>query len=286
MKQYKFTFVILHYLTMEDTIDCIESIRDKCRNFQYRIIVVDNASPNNSGRKLEKKYKDDSDIKVVVNRENVGFARGNNIGFKIAKEDKSDFIILCNNDTKLLQDNFLKLIVDEYENSLFAVLGPKILLKDNSVNDVNLLIPSKKSIKKEILYTKLDYILNLFFIKNILNKIKRDEEKINKDYQQALIRYEDGIVLHGCFYIFSKQYIDMFDGLDDRTYMYGEEVLLFIRLKRNNLKSVYNPDIEILHKEDSSTNAYCDKNNRKKQLFKRKNALKSLKIILEDLKDE
>ena len=107
MKQYKFTFVILHYLTMEDTIDCIESIRDKCRNFQYRIIVVDNASPNNSGRKLEKKYKDDSDIKVVVNRENVGFARGNNIGFKIAKEDKSDFIILCNNDTKLLKDNFL-----------------------------------------------------------------------------------------------------------------------------------------------------------------------------------
>lgn len=89
----------------------------------------------------------------------------------------------------------------------------------------------------------------------------------------------------GCFYIFSDQYSKKFDGLNDKTYMYGEEILLFIRLKNNKLKSVYNPDIQILHNEDSSTDALFNKNYRKKLMFKRKNALKSLKIILKELNE-
>lgn len=206
MKKYKFNFVILHYLTIEDTTNCIESIRNKCCNYEYKIIVIDNASPNNSGKTLEKLYKKDKDIKVIINKENLGFAKGNNIGFKIAKQEGADFIILCNNDTELIQENFLELIIQEYEKSSFAVLGPKIILKDGKINDVNLLIPSKKAIKKEIILTKLDYILNLLFIKTLLNKIiknKRDIKKGNNDdCRQALIRHEDNIVLHRMFLYF------------------------------------------------------------------------------------
>ena len=133
MKKYKFNFVILHYLTIEDTTNCIESIRNKCCNYEYKIIVIDNASPNNSGKTLEKLYKKDKDIKVIINKENLGFAKGNNIGFKIAKQEGADFIILCNNDTELIQENFLELIIQEYEKSSFAVLGPKIILKDGEM---------------------------------------------------------------------------------------------------------------------------------------------------------
>lgn len=50
----KFAFVILHYNTIEDTEACVRSIHNYCRNYEYHIYVIDNASPNNSGRIISK----------------------------------------------------------------------------------------------------------------------------------------------------------------------------------------------------------------------------------------
>ena len=55
-------FVILHYMTLDDTIECVESIRDNCGKEKYKIVIVDNASPNASGRELQKQYAKSKDI--------------------------------------------------------------------------------------------------------------------------------------------------------------------------------------------------------------------------------
>ena len=117
-------------------------------------------------------------------------------------------------------------------------------------------------------------------LKNILIKLKLKKKIENTD--NVKLRYEN-IVLHGSFLIFSKKYIEKFDGLDDRTFMYREEELLALRLKKNNLKSVYNPKIEIFHNEDSATNAIT-RSNRKKEIFVCKNQIKSMKVVLSELK--
>ena len=67
-------FVILHYMAVNDTIECIKSIEDNIDTKSYRIIVVDNASPNGSGLVLFEKYKDYSCVKVILNEKNLGFA--------------------------------------------------------------------------------------------------------------------------------------------------------------------------------------------------------------------
>ena len=54
---YKYVFLILHYQSLDLTNKCIESITEKCADYDYHIVVVDNASPNNSGKALEEKYK-------------------------------------------------------------------------------------------------------------------------------------------------------------------------------------------------------------------------------------
>ena len=110
-------------------------------------------------------------------------------------------------------------------------------------------------------------------------------KKINNYYSLDNVnkRMED-VIIHGSFIIFSKDYISRFDGIDDRTFMYMEEKLLFIRIKKNNLKSVYNPELIVFHKEDSATNS-LNKTNRLKRLFLYKNAIKSLKIIIDELKE-
>ncbi len=291
MNQYKYTFVILHYYTIEDTNKCVKSIFEKCKNKNVDVVIVDNASPNGTGIELEKTYKSNDSVHILLNEKNLGFAKGNNVGFKYAKEKlNSDFIIMCNNDTYLIQDNFIELIEEEYSNSKFAVLGPKILLPNNKINPIIEKVPDIKNVKKQFIDIKLNLITNYIYINKLYKYIKKILKEILislklkkkiKVYSDVNLRKKD-IVLHGSFLIFSKIYIENFDGLDDRTFLYREEEILAIRLKNNNLSSIYNPKIEIFHNEDSATNAVT-KNNRKKEIFVWKNQMESTKILLEEM---
>lgn len=290
MEKYKYTFVILHYHTIEDTKKCVESIFEKCKNKNVEVVIVDNASKNDTGKELEEFYKENNKMHIIINDENLGFARGNNIGFKYAKEKlNADFIIMCNNDTYLLQDNFLDLIIEEFGNSDFAVLGPRILLPSNKTNPVIKKLPTVKQLKRHLIKTTLSYITSLLyinklytFLKELLKRILRKTKLNNQEVTEQVNKRYENIVLHGCFFIFSKNYIEKFDGLDERTFLYKEEELLALRLKNNNLKSVYNPKIEIFHNEDSATNAIT-KNDRKKKIFVCKNQIKSTKILIEEM---
>lgn len=292
----KIVFVILHYYTIRDTIKCVDSIKDKIGTKNYEIVIVDNHSPNKTGEKLNKLYEKDEQIHVIVNMENLGFAKGNNIGYIYAKNElNADYIVLLNNDTVLLQENFFELIIQEYTESKFAVLGPQILLPNNKINPILKEIPSIEIVNKQLRNIKFDYIINYLFLnklykksrqiaKNILIKLKLKKKSQGIKDEDVNKKYEN-IVLHGCFLIFSKEYINLFDGLDDRTFLYREEELLAIRLKKHNLKSVYSPNLQILHNEDSSTNAIT-KSNRKKQIFVDKNLIHSSKILIKELKEK
>ena len=123
----KFTFVILHYLTTEDTVECIDSIIKNIKYDNYNIIVVDNGSYNNSGEKLKRIYESNKSIKIILNKNNLGFAKGNNLGFNYAKyELNSDFVALINNDTIINQYDFITNIIKSYNKYNFDILGPDI----------------------------------------------------------------------------------------------------------------------------------------------------------------
>ena len=103
---YKIAFIILHYQTLDETIKCIESIKNRIDTENYEIIIVDNCSPNGSGKILYDKYNEIERYHVLLNEKNLGFSAGNNIGFRHAKKIKCDFIAMINNDTCLITDNF------------------------------------------------------------------------------------------------------------------------------------------------------------------------------------
>ena len=283
MKEKKIVFVILHYVTIDDTIKCVNSIKELNYN-NKEIVIVDNNSNNNTGIELKKMYKEDKGVHLILSKENLGFARGNNLGFKFAKEKlKADFIILCNNDTIILQKNLIDLILSKYNNYKYSVLGPKIILKNNKVNKLYKKLPTVKEFKKTIIMLKFYLLFNYLGLENIIRKLKHLIFGINITECDDLNIEHFNVVLHGCFLIFSPIYIEKFDGLDDRTFLYGEEELLAIRLLKNNLNSIYYPKVEIYHDEDSSTRVIT-KNNNKRNRFRYKNQLKSCKIILEELK--
>ena len=68
---FNIIFVILHYQNIDDTINCIDSIKKLQElNNNYKILLVDNKSPNNTGKELEKIYINDSNIEITINDSN------------------------------------------------------------------------------------------------------------------------------------------------------------------------------------------------------------------------
>lgn len=275
-------FIILHYQTIEDTIKCIESIKRNILN-NYQIVVVDNASPNSTGEILDKKYYNDDRIKVVLKKENLGFAKGNNAGFKYLKENfNCDFIVMMNNDTEILQENFYNIIEEEYFDSQFDILGPKIILADNTINPIVTKMRTAKDIRNEIIKLRLKLLLNYVHLDRIVDIKKIFNKRTSNNLPNE--RHEN-IVLHGCCLIFSRKYIEMFDGIDDRTFLYHEEELLFERARKNNLKIIYSPKLKILHKEYGATKTIAKTKNKTRR-FRYKNLILSAKVLYKDLKNE
>ncbi|MBZ4302096.1 glycosyltransferase family 2 protein, partial [Streptococcus pneumoniae] len=80
-----FCYIILHYKVLEETISCVNSIKEGNYNAK-QIVIIDNFSNNGTGEKLQELYESDLEIEGLINHENAGFARGNNVAYQFAKE--------------------------------------------------------------------------------------------------------------------------------------------------------------------------------------------------------
>ena len=109
--------VILNYNGYDDTKNCINSLK-KIDYPNYNIIVVDNASTDESYNKLKNEFPR---IPVVVTEFNMGYTGGMNAGAKYAMEHDADYILLSNNDM-LYESDFLRILIEriETDSSLHA----------------------------------------------------------------------------------------------------------------------------------------------------------------------
>lgn len=277
------SFIILHYKNIKDTIECIESI--KKINGEYNIIVVDNNTATNEDEVLIKKYTND----FIKLDENLGFAKANNIGCKYAIDKyKPDFLVVSNNDIIIDDINFINKIEKEYQNDNFDMLGPKINTKDGQSVNPFPVYKTKDEVVNQINKTKkLIKIYNNILLRNLFSiymnvKYKFKEKRLvyngkNKEYDVAL---------HGCFIIFSKKYYEKYEHVFyNETFLYHEEEFLYQRVIKDKLISIYEPSIQVFHKEGASLD-FNYKNNYKKLVFKNKEILKSLELLKEYISDK
>jgi GT2 family glycosyltransferase len=122
----KVAIVVLNYNGLEDTLACIESL-SRIDYQNYEIFIVDNNSIGDDYQVLKDKIKDDRCI-FLKNKENLGFAEGNNVVIKkILQENNFDFILLLNNDV-VVDSYFLTHLINFYEeNPHLGSVGSKIL---------------------------------------------------------------------------------------------------------------------------------------------------------------
>lgn len=272
------TFVILHYNNIDETMECLDSLE----KFNSNIVVVSNSKDYDNLKMIEKRVS-----KVIINEENIGFAKANNIGCKYAIEHfQPDFLCVINNDVIIEQKDFITKVEKLYKKYKFDILGPKILPEESDSCNPFYAYKTLDEVRARIKYTeKLIKIYQNKFLRLLLNiylKVKapfRKEKKTTNGSSDQL-----NVALHGCALIFSKKYYKKYnDVFYNRTFLFHEEEFLALRAKENNLVMLYSPKIELYHKEGSSLAKKFQKQKYDSLIFRNKEILKSLKLLEKEM---
>jgi GT2 family glycosyltransferase len=116
------SIIILNWNGLKDTIECLESIK-KIDYPNYEVIVVDNGSTDGSPEKIKRLFPE---VILIKNKENRGFAGGNNVGIKHAVKNGAVYLWLLNNDAVIEPSALTKLVKSGEESPKIGILTPII----------------------------------------------------------------------------------------------------------------------------------------------------------------
>ncbi len=253
----KVAAVVLNYKNYNDTIECVDSLLLQ-KNIDLEIIIVDNNSGNESVEVLQKKYENNTGIKLLVNDKNLGFNRGNNIGIRYAYDVKRcEFVLVINNDTVFPNCYIIKQIVDTY-SPYVAVISADVIGTDARWQAPAFYFQNK--LISQTFFTCFSVILNYLFFnqlkwlimqkrKFISGKNELNKQAINSqstmDSNNAYIIQGSAFMLTPCFFRFYQQ-------LYPRTFLYWEEICLSWYLHKTKLKTLLANNHPIIHKDNRS----------------------------------
>ncbi len=219
-KYPKVTIIILHLKNIQCLVDCIASL-NKITYHNYDIILVNNGSRNTILSDAVTPISQHI-TKVIDTDNNLSFAKGNNIGIKQALQDRADYVLLLNDDIEVAPD-FLSVLIDAAEARPDAgMLGPKIFR-----------------------FSEPDRV---WFAGARFN---HDTCEATTEYKQtaqsnALVVESDYIT--GCALLVKRDTIERIGMLDERFFLYWEDVDWGLRCSKARLKNLIVPDSQIWHK--------------------------------------
>lgn len=221
------SIIIVNYNTPRLTCACIESIFKHVKSCEYEIIVVDNASKDDSIKILNRNFE--SKIILIQSLENVGFGRANNLG---AKNAKGEYLFLLNSDTILINDPFKYFIPFYKSSSSVGAIGSYLIDGE-----------SKFSLSGGSIYSAKKYLkmaLNAYSNKKSVTML--DNNRIN----------EVGYVIGADLFISKKLFQDL-NGFDKNIFMYFEDVELCDRIIKLGKSNYLIPGPLIMHFVKSSS---------------------------------
>ena len=244
----KICFVVLHYKTLDDTINCINDII--VLNCEKEIVVVDNGSNDGTYDKLQSQYGG-CNIRIIKSDENKGFARGNNIGIKAIKEKNNTLIVVCNSDLRFKQKEFGEILERDYLTHSFAVWAPDITSEDGVVHENPSIneIYDGNSLDREIHRFRIISELckkRLFVAARIANRTVLSKSK-RLEWEKEISTDSAPIKVHGACFALSPQFFAVYDGLFEGTFLFEEENILSDMCLRKGLRIWYDPAAKVVH---------------------------------------
>lgn len=233
----KTAVVILNYMNYQETLTCVESVLMQ-KNEYFQVIVTDNGSSNESFQILSEKYRQNRMVHVIRARKNYGFAKGNNIGIQYARKRlKADVVLLINSDTVMKDENYIHTLLSHIGEKV-GVIGSEVILRNGK--------------KQKPYYEYVEFPTTLIYYFYLLSGLY-GINALEAHMERLLGKRKREQVIHGCALMLTPAYFEAYDGLYSRTFLYGEEILLYIMCKRAGLRQMYVRDTSIFHKEDQSS---------------------------------
>ena len=210
---------------------------ERGKDISFEVIVVDNGSTDGSQSRVKEKFPQ---VKLVSNKENLGFTKANNQGIKIAK---GKYLLLLNSDTYLIE-NSLKKLVDHFRgstpkgvgplNSHLGALGVLLLNEDRSIQQSAGFFPHLP----QVFYW-------MTFIDDLPGGIILKPYHIDHDSFYKKEQKVDWVTAAAI--LVPRQIIDKVGSLDEKIFMYGEEVEWCYRIKKAGFAIYFSPCTKIIH---------------------------------------
>lgn len=228
------SIVIVSFNTSDFLRGCLKSIKRHSKAIDYEIIVVDNASSDDSVE-VSKYFG----AKVIANKKNLGFAAANNQGIKVAK---GEFVLFLNSDT-FIKDNVLGEMVSFLKkNPKIGVTSCRLKNSDGSTQATGGYFPDLLRVFSWMTiqdFPFVDKVILPFHPLHSKSTFARGEEfyktKKNLDW------------VTGAFLLARKDVLSKVGGWDETYFMYVEEVDLCFKIKRLGYSVWYDPKWSIVH---------------------------------------
>lgn len=231
----KLSIIIVNWNTKDLMRDCLNSVYREVNNVQLEVIVVDNASTDNSVEMLKKEFLE---VRVIENKENVGFSRANNQGIKLSS---GTYILLLNPDT-IIYDNALGKMIDFMDAHPEAgAVGCQLLEESGKhlVGDAGYRLSLKTALNYAFFLSKLfPKICKGLFLNHRLN---RKKEPIEVDW------------ISGACFLVRRSILRDVGMMDENFFMFAEDMEWSHRIKSEGFKVYYLPYVSIIHLMGVST---------------------------------
>lgn len=229
MRQEASPFVAMVVLTWNQralTLDCLESLGGmNYPSERLQIIVVDNGSKDGTAEAIREQYPT---VTVKENRENLGFAEGNNVGLRQALDGPADYVMLLNNDTVVDTEMLAALISVAEKDDHIGVVTPKIYYFDE---------PTRIWCAGASIDWRIGGSTRL-----------RAEEMDNGEPEDP--HHVD--FASGCAMCWKREVIEEIGLIDPRFFIYYEESDWCVRAAKRGWQIVYVPDSIVWHRISSA----------------------------------
>lgn len=285
----KIAFVILHYQNVDVTYECVKYLQALEEIMNHEIVIVDNASPNGTGKYLEARFDQVKNIHLIFSEKNRGFSSGNNIGYMYAREQLHiDIVVAMNSDVYIKDKCFIKkLLTFAKKNKQWSIVAPDIVVKNEFHQNPYMVESISTQVQKKILLKKVVGIMlyRLPVIGGILIKRKSVQDfQPNKTFKEE--KTLENIVPHGSCLVFMPNWLknEKFAFVEG-TFLFVEEELLYDYCIDKGHTIVYCPNLIVNHMEDASQNA-INKSDLEKKRNQMKYEIASRKLLLQKRKNK
>lgn len=218
------------HLTLASLASLFGQFAEEFKENKIELIIVDNASPDDSVAEIikvlkEKKYPN---VHLIANKANDGFGKGCNIG---AKHAKGKYILFLNNDTEVKDKGILRMVEYMEKHEEAAFLGGPLSNFDGS---------SQQSVGT--FYSPFKVLLLLTGMQRF-GVVDKNPDQITE------VEWVKGALL-----MVRKDVFEKLKGFDENIFMYTEDMELCYRAHLNGYKIFFYPDVKVFHQDQGSSN--------------------------------